>query len=141
MTSVTGSAGSSRGSDLGEVEAGDLETVEEQAGAAWVDFVGGDLLEHLAEALLDGAAVLGVGEDEAGLAALAGGGVLDGTAGVVVVVAEAVGALGAADGRAAAAAAVGEDVAALEASGFGLGRDDFGCHVCSAPSPGFLRKV
>src|SRR6185437_10343779 len=120
----------------GQVEAGDLETVEEQAGAARVDFVGGDPLEHLAEALLDGAAVLGVGEGEAGLATPAGGGVLDGAAGVVVVVAEGVGALGAADGRAAAAAAVGEDVAALEASGLGLGRDDLGCHVCGAPLPG-----
>jgi hypothetical protein len=38
----------------GEVEARDLEAVEEEAGAARVDFVGGDLLEHLAERLLDG---------------------------------------------------------------------------------------
>jgi hypothetical protein len=127
-----------------EVEAGDLEAVEEQAGAARVDFVGGDAAEDFADGLLDGGAVFGVGKVEAGLTALAGGGVLDGAAGVVVEVAEGVGAFGSADGWAAAAAAVGEDVAALELLGLGcfeLGRDDFGCHVGVPPPRGFLRKI
>ncbi len=117
----------------GQVEAGDLEAVEEQAGAARVDFIGGDTAQDFSDGLLDSAAVFGVGEGEAGLAALAGGGVLDWAAGIVVVVAKAVRALGAADGWAAAAAAVGEDVAALELLGLG-------CHVCDTPSPGFLAQ-
>jgi hypothetical protein len=113
------------GVGFGQVEAGDLEAVEEQAGAARVDVVGGDAAENFADGLLDGAAVFRVGEGEAGLAAAASGGVLDGAAGVVVVVAEVFGAFGATDGWAAAAAAVGEDVAALETGGFGFGCDDF----------------
>jgi hypothetical protein len=125
----------------GEIEAGDLEAVEEQAGTAGVDVVGGDAAEDFSDGLLDGAPVFRVGEGEAGLAAAAGGGVLDGTAGVVVVVTETLGAFGAADGGAAAAAAVGEDVAALEASGFGLGCEDFGRHVSVPPPWGFLRKI
>jgi hypothetical protein len=32
-------------------------------------------------------------------------------------------------------------VTALEAGGFGLWRDDFGCHAVGTPSPGFLRKI
>ena len=122
-----------------QVEAGNLKTVEEQTGAARVDFVGGDAAEDFADGLLDGGAVFGVWKVESRLAALAGGGVLDGAAGVVVVVAEAFGAFGAADGWASAAAAVGEDVAALELFGLGcfeLGRDDLGCHVCGNPLPG-----
>ena len=39
---------------FGEVEAGDLEAVEEEAGAARVDVVGGDALEDLADGVLDG---------------------------------------------------------------------------------------
>jgi hypothetical protein len=54
----------------GEVGAGDLEAVEEQAGAAGVDGVGGDGLEDLADGLLDGGAVFGDGEVEGGLAGL-----------------------------------------------------------------------
>jgi hypothetical protein len=42
-----------------EVEAGDLEAVEEQTGSAGVDLVGGDALEDLADGVLDGGAVLG----------------------------------------------------------------------------------
>ncbi len=34
---------------FGQVEAGDLEAVEEEAGAAGVDVVGGDALENLAD--------------------------------------------------------------------------------------------
>ncbi|HEV2575720.1 MAG TPA: hypothetical protein VGU25_00800 [Acidobacteriaceae bacterium] len=122
------------GIGLGQVEASDLEAVEEQPRAARVDFVGGDLLENDGEALLDGAAVFGIGDSEAGLAALARGGVLNGAAGVVVEVAEGQARLGAtfgaAEGGAAAAAAVGEDVAALEA-GFVFGGLVFGCHGVS----------
>jgi len=44
---------------FGEVEAGDLEAVEEQAGAAGVDVVGGNALEDFADGVLDGGAVLG----------------------------------------------------------------------------------
>ena len=43
----------------GQVEAGDLEAVEEEAGAAGVDVVGGDALEDLADGGLDGGAVFG----------------------------------------------------------------------------------
>jgi len=42
-----------------QVEAGDLEAVEEEAGAAWVDIVGGDALQDLADGGLDGGAVFG----------------------------------------------------------------------------------
>ena len=44
----------SGGLRFGEVEAGDLEAVEEEAGAAGVDVVGGDALEDLADGVLDG---------------------------------------------------------------------------------------
>jgi hypothetical protein len=37
-----------------EVEAGDLEAVEEEAGAAGVDVVGGDAAEDFADGALDG---------------------------------------------------------------------------------------
>jgi hypothetical protein len=56
----------------GEVEAGDLEAVEHEAGAARVDVIGSDALEDLADGVLDGAAVLGVGEDEGLAVELAG---------------------------------------------------------------------
>jgi hypothetical protein len=39
---------------FGEVEAGDLEAVEEEAGAAGIDVVGGDALKDLANGVLDG---------------------------------------------------------------------------------------
>ena len=112
------------GIGFGQVAAGDLEAVEEQAGAARVDLVGGDALEDFGEALLDGAAVFRKGEREAGAAA-ARAGVLDGAARVVVEVAEVFVASGRAEGGAAAAAAVGEDVAALQAS---VVVDDLGRH-------------
>jgi hypothetical protein len=93
---------------LGEVHGGDLETVEEQAGAAGVDFVGGDALEDFSEGVLDGGTVLGRGECE-GAAGSSGFGVGDGLAGGVVVVAEGF----EAQAGGAAAVPVGEDVAAL----------------------------
>ncbi len=97
----------------GKVEAGDLEAVEQQAGAAGVEVVGGDALQDLAERELEGGAVFGPGEVEDGEACLARGGVFDGTAGGVVEVAEVL----VAKTGAAAAAAFGEDVAALKAPG------------------------
>ncbi len=68
----------------GEVERGDLESVEEQAGAAVVDLAGGDAAEDLGDGKLDGGAVLGGGELEVGV----GVGDRGGLAGGVVVVAE-----------------------------------------------------
>jgi len=97
----------------GEVGAGDLEAVEEEAGTAGVEVVGGDALEDEADGELDGGAVLGDGEVEGGEAGLAGGGVGDGMAGGVVVVAE----VFEAEGGGAAAASVDEDVAAALAFG------------------------
>jgi hypothetical protein len=49
---------------LAEVEAGDLEAVEKEAGAARIDGVGGDALEDFADGELDGGAVFGEGEGE-----------------------------------------------------------------------------
>ena len=46
---------------FGEVEAGDLEAVEEEAGAAGVDFVGGDAAEDFANGGLDVGAIVGIG--------------------------------------------------------------------------------
>jgi hypothetical protein len=114
------------GQDLWEIEAGDLKAVEEQAGAAWVDVVGGDAAEDFDDGGLEAGAVIGVGdgEVEGGLAASAGSWFLCGFAGGVVVVAE----LFAAEAWAAAAGAVGEDVAALVAFWFGCV-----VHVCPSP--------
>jgi hypothetical protein len=97
----------------GEVEAGDLEAVEKEPGAAEVDFVGCEALDDFADGVLDGAAVLGYGYGEVGNARFASGevGGRRGAAGGVVVVAEGL----AAQAGAAAAAAVDVDVAALEA--------------------------
>jgi hypothetical protein len=49
---------------FGEVEAGDLEAVEEEAGSAGIDLVAGDALEDLADGELDGGLVLGQGQVE-----------------------------------------------------------------------------
>jgi hypothetical protein len=104
--------GSGRGFGLaGEVEAGDLQAVEEETGAAGVDFVISDAADDLADGGLDGGAVLGDGQVEGGLAGAALFWVGDGLSGRVVEVAE----LFFAEAWAGAAAAVGEDVAALEA--------------------------
>jgi hypothetical protein len=97
------------GGGFGEVEAGDLEAVEEQAGAAGVDVVGGDALEDFADGLLDGGTVFRQRKVEGGAAASALLRVGDGFSGGVVVVAE----LFSAQAGAAATMAIGEDVAAL----------------------------
>ncbi len=93
----------------GQVHAGDLQAVEEQAGAARVDVVGGDALQDLAEGELESGAVVWPGEVEGAETGLASGGVLYRLAVGVVEVAE----LLVAEARAAAAAACSKDVAAL----------------------------
>ena len=105
------------GLDFGQVEAGDLEAVEEEAGAARIDLVCGDALEDLADGGLDGGAIFGQSEVEGGAAAATLSWISDGFSGGVVVVAE----LLLAQAWAGAAAAVGEDVAALVL---------FGCFGC-----------
>jgi hypothetical protein len=114
-----GFAASLRGLWFGKIEAGDLEAVEEEAGAAGVDVVGGDAAEDFDDGGLEGGAVVGIahGEVEGRLAASPGSWILCGFAGGVVVVAE----FFAAKADAAAAVAVGEDVAALVAFWFCLG--------------------
>ena len=117
--------------DGGQVYRRDLEAVEEEAGAAGVELVGGDALQDAGDGELDGGSVFDEVEVE-GFAAAEGGfvgaGVLDGDAGGVVEVAE----LLVAEAGGAAAEAVGLDVAALE----GLGVGEFGVHVCGYPLPG-----
>jgi hypothetical protein len=106
---------SAAGQDFGEVEAGDLKAVEEEAGTAGIDVVGGDAAENFADGVLDGAAVFGQWEVEVCTTAAALAWVFDGaTRGVVVVTKFFV-----TEADAAAAASVGEDVATLEAC-FGL---------------------
>ena len=97
-----------------EVDGGDLQAVEKQAGAFGVDFVGGDALQHGADGVLDGGAVVGHFQVKAGFAALTGvavGQVGDGPAGGVVPVAERL----VAQRWAAAAVSTGEDVTAVVA--------------------------
>jgi hypothetical protein len=97
------------GRGFGEVEAGDLEAVEEEAGAAGVDVVGCDALKDFADGGLDCGTVFGQREVEVGAAAAALFWVRDWLSCGVVVVAE----LFAAQAWAGAAVTVGEDVAAL----------------------------
>jgi hypothetical protein len=99
-----------RGWGAGQVEAGDLEAVEEETGAFGVDLVAGDAAEDLADGALDGGAVFGEREVEVRLAGAAAGGVFDGEAGGVVVVTK----FFVAEAWAAAAVSVGEDMTALE---------------------------
>jgi hypothetical protein len=117
---------------LREIEAGDLKAVEEEAGAARVDFVGGDALQDLADGGLDGGAVFGEWQVEGGAAAAGPARIGDRAASGVVVVTE----LFLTEAGAGAAAAVSEDVAALILFGC------FGC-VLHGPSPRgtFLCKV
>ena len=99
---------------LGQRDDGGLQTVEQQAGAAGVEVVGGDALQHERDGVHDAAAVgalVGAGELNGAEAGLAGGGVLDGAAGGVVLVAE----LLPAQAGCGAAVAVHVDVAASEA--------------------------
>ena len=52
------------GADLREVDGGDLEAIEEEAGAAGIELIGGEAMEDLADGGLDGAAVFGIGKGE-----------------------------------------------------------------------------
>ena len=99
------------GFGAGEVGAGDLESVEEEAGASGVDLVAGDAAEDFTDGGLDGDAVFGEGDVEFFGDGVALAEISNGAAGGVVVVAE----FFVAEGRAAAAAAFGEDVTALVA--------------------------
>ncbi|MEG9438674.1 hypothetical protein JAO29_21235 [Edaphobacter sp. HDX4] len=108
-----------------EVGGGDLETVEEETGAAEVDVVGGDVLEDTAESVLDLVGALEVGK---------GGSVLSGSAfaesgdrgsGSVVVVAE----FFSAHRRASAGSAFGSAVTAGACLGFGACLADFLDHL------------
>jgi len=117
------------GVGLGEIEAGDLQAVEEQTRAARVDFVGRDALQDLRNGGLDGRTVFEVGENELLAVELA---VLDflnwdWAARIVVVVAK----FFSAKAERAATEAVGEDVAAVKAHRFRVGL----CvvHVCPSP--------
>jgi len=108
---------------FGEVECRDTEAVEEDAGAAGVDLVGGELLDDFSDGVLDGRTVFDKGKVEglaAGAVVLAGAEFHCGNwaAGGVVVVAEMFRAGGSAEDGALATAAVGEDVAA-DVPGFG----------------------
>jgi len=97
----------------GDVEGGELESVEEGSGAAAVDVVGGEVGDDGADGLLDGGAGGGGGQGDGVAAGVAGLGVGDGLALGVVEVAVVLGA----EGVAAAAASVVEDVAAAEVVG------------------------
>lgn len=117
---------------LGEVAVSDLEGVEEEAGAARVDVVGGETLHDGAEGLLNLGPGVGHGDREGGLAGAALAGVGDGAAGFVVVVAETL----SAHGRAAAAVAFGIGVAAAERAWDWLLRDVDGRFGHGYPPPG-----
>ena len=105
---------------FGQGDDGGLQAVEQQAGAARVQVVGGDALQHERDGVQDAAAVgelVGAGELKGAEAGLVGGGVLDGAARGVVLIAKL---LPAQAGRG-AAVAVHIDVAAAEAlAGVGL---------------------
>jgi hypothetical protein len=126
------SGGSCAELGFGKVKAGDLEAVEEKAGAAWVDIIGGDALEDFADGGLNGGAVLWEWQVEGGAAASALFWISDGAARGVVVVAEFL----VAQADAAAAVTVGEDVTALEA----LWRFGFGDGVVHVP-PHWVKSV
>ena len=100
---------------FGEIERGDLEAVEEEAGAFGVEAATGNALQDESDAGLDGGTVFGQGQLEGG-EDVAVSGRRFWAAGGVVVVAEVL----VAERFAAAAVSVGEDVAALEVLDFGV---------------------
>ncbi len=129
--------GRDRRPGLGEVGAGDLQAIEQETGAAWVEGVVGEPVEDLPDGGLDGGAIFKQRQIE-GAPAAARPGDGDGAAGGVVVEAE----LFVAEADGAAAVAVGKDVAALEAGGFRCGVCGHGRSSLSGPPPGLmLRKV
>jgi hypothetical protein len=121
------------GLEFGQVEAGDLEAVEQKAGAAEIDVVGGDTLEDFADGVLDGGAVFGQHEVEGFAALTACDWSGDRFAAGVVVVAK----IFFPKRRTATTMASGKDVAALETSRLGAG-------ICGVHGPlpwGILCKV
>ena len=92
---------------LGQGAECDLEAVEDETRAAWVDVVVGDIVHDLGDSGADAVAVFGDGKIVCGGAGATEFGVGDGAAGGVVEVAE----LFSAEAGAAALAASGEDVA------------------------------
>jgi hypothetical protein len=105
----------------GEVGGGDLETVEEETGAAEVDVIGGYVLEDATECVLNLVGALEVGKGEAVLARTALAEAGDGGTGGVVVVAE----FFSAQRRASTGSAFGSAVAAGACLGFGACLADF----------------
>jgi hypothetical protein len=120
------------GLGLGQVEAGDLEAIEQEAGAARVDVVRGDALEDFSDGGLDGGTIFWKGQVEGRAAATMLLWIGDGFSRGVVVVTE----LLLTEARAGTAASVGEDVAALVLFRF----FDGVLHVC-LPTGSSLRKV
>jgi hypothetical protein len=102
---------------FGQVCAGDLEAVEEQAGAFGVDGGGGKALEDLGDGCLNGAAIFWDGQLEGVGTVVAIAEMFGGAAGGVVVVAEVL----ATQAWAAATVAIGKDVTALVACRYGVG--------------------
>jgi len=68
-----GGLGFGFGVGFGEVLAGDLEAVEQEAGSFGVEIVGGQALEDFADGVLDGGAVFGEWDLKAGAAGFAAG--------------------------------------------------------------------
>ena len=116
-----------------------MQGVEEQAGAAGIEVIGGQALDDHAEGVLDGGAVLGEWHVEGGAVGFSALGFLfwDCSAGGVVVVAK----FFSAKCRALAAVAADFDVAALEAGFlifFVVAGFENGCIHGVAPPPGVL---
>jgi hypothetical protein len=109
----------------GEVSGGDLETIEEETGAAKVDVVGGDVLQDTAEGVLDLVGALEVGKGEAILSGPAFAEASDRGSGGVVVVAE----FFSAHRRASAGSAFGSAVAAGACLGYRACLADFLDHL------------
>ena len=119
---------------FGQVAGGDRQGVEDEAGAAWIEFIPGQALDDLADGGLDGGAVFGQGQIEGGLEAFAFAQVFHRASGLVVIIAE----IFQFQGSGAAAMAVGEDVAALVDGWFNY---EFSWHLWGPPVPGKVRKV
>ena len=115
-----------------EVAGGDLEAVEDEAGAADVEFVGCEADDDFVDGVVQGGLIGGWGEAEAAAGA-AGVGVGDGAAVGVVEVAEGF----AAEGGGAAAVVVGEEVCAGWDGFGGRFRGRLGGHGWGPP-PGYF---
>ena len=127
------------GRNAWQIDRGNLESVEQEAGAPRVELVRGEAVEDLADCGLDGAAVLRGGKGKGGAAVIALREILRRRslpdAGGVVVIAEVL----LAKARAATTVAVGVDVTALKAAR--AGRAGCGGHRCGYPPGGTFCKV